>query len=1049
MLAGEENPASRWGPVSDQYLKYTEQDTLDTLILPKLAVQHGFPRAESLDYQAQHTVAVGAGSQGRFDGLFLKGGYPYVVLEAKRYAHDLTDEDIAQARNYAVSDFFDKPVPVLIVSNGREWRFLKQTATIDPADGLPAYAPIPAVDWSTITQESPGEVRQMLTQPQLLAMLRDFKTKVAADISRQFQNPTTQKLDTSIHGLGASLDEIIIQRKTFIGDTAKGEGAAKVQSQIKQAIEGIALHFTIKILFIKLIEDLSRGAESVRIIHTLFPQREYDQIGGLFGYKVLASLSDREGAQALRLYGKSKRFYKRLGADIARVSWADIFRYGFSAHTAKFGQLFRAKHYDKFLPDEATLSEIRNRLIEIDIRTAVIYGSAAQRSNVIGDVYEKLIDDELRTSLGAVYTPDVTMRFMVDLGQKFLGGFRGHKIVEPACGSGHFYREIYRRYVDEVFAADNKAGRPRNSEKAHQEALDHVFGRDVDPFAVQLTLLSTFLEQLKDNISPATSTDTRRLWLADRSVDTQNSLDRVTIDPTGDLDIHTTRDITAARNLRASAKRALNPDLMIGNPPYGVRIEKGPAYGDIYDLQSPDSYGYFIVNALKRLPEGKRAIYIVSSSFLTIGTHRKLRDAILKNAKVIRVIKLHRATFPGIDTFPVIVELERCADAKQRADNFYHFYDLWQMHPKTSAANLDKAYAAILGDLDGSKPWPFEDEVSKRYTIRQGVLEAYEGKPIFEGKPSLYDFMADISKAPIELKFPNKDGQTDTVHAQLIRGLHVVKLSEIASVRIGLQSGANSKYYRVAAGVKGGAAKGGYQEVQPAQIVSDERLSTLTTDERTGGIEVNDPSSDPYFVPLDKAGLSEIENGLLAEYWRPVEFYVNWSRTAVEEMKGLKSAVFRNSAKYFELGVSFSNTGIYSPTYRLSHGGVFDQKGSNIFCDALDREVLLGILSSKLLRYFAKAFINHGVDSQIDDLPIVMPDEAQTLAIKTVVDEIIAGQKKDTSFDYRPLAAKLDDLIDDLYKLDAAERAEIRSWHKRHYPKLHGIELEADDEQSA
>ena len=50
-------------------------------------------------------------------------------------------------------------------------------------------------------------------------------------------------------------------------------------------------------------------------------------------------------------------------------------------------------------------------------------------------------------------------------------------------------------------------------------------------------------------------------------------------------------------------------------------------------------------------------------------------------------------------------------------------------------------------------------------------------------------------------------------------------------------------------------------------------------------------------------------------------------------MKGHKSAVFRNPQYYFRRGISFSNTGIYSPTYRIGHGGVFDQTGSNIFCD--------------------------------------------------------------------------------------------------------------------
>ena len=95
------------------------------------------------------------------------------------------------------------------------------------------------------------------------------------------------------------------------------------------------------------------------------------------------------------------------------------------------------------------------------------------------------------------------MTFMVDLGRHALGHFRGQKIVEPACGSGHFYREIYRRYVAEVRAHSAKAKIAFDAAVAHAEALQHVYGRDIDPFAVQLTLLSTFLEQLKDNVRPA------------------------------------------------------------------------------------------------------------------------------------------------------------------------------------------------------------------------------------------------------------------------------------------------------------------------------------------------------------------------------------------------------------------------------------------------------------------------------------------------------------------------------------------------------------------
>lgn len=1012
---------------------YSEQDTADKLILPYLATSHGFPKPDSLDYQAQHTLAIDLGKTGRYDGLYLSGGYPYVVLEAKRHIHDLDDADFQQARAYATSAFFDKPVPFLVVSNGRDHKFYRLTATINPADHKPIYAEIPAVDWGKIVLESPGEVKQLLTQTQLLAYLRAFKQQSYNDIAAIFTDPATGKLDLSRNPLGAELAQIISDRKNFIGITATGDAA------IRHAIQAVALHFTIKILFIKLIEDLARGPETPRIIHTLFPNRDYDQIGGLFGFKVLNALEGEDRDAALRLFVRSRNYYRRLAQDISRVSWQDIFRYGFNVHMERYGQLFSACHYDRFLPSDTTLQAIRHELIQIDIRTAIIYGSETARTNVIGNLYEKLIDDELRSSLGAVYTPDETMRFMVDLGQRHLGRFRGHKIVEPACGSGHFYREIYRRYVAEVKEQAVKAGIAYNAPAAHTEALEHIYGRDIDPFAVQLTLLSTFLEQLKDNVLPGEGTPkARHRWLADRSIDTQNSLDPVTIDPQRFFDIEKTGDLTSAKSRRASAQRAADPDLMIGNPPYGVKVIKGAHYDDVYNLNSRDSYGYFIANAISRLPEGRRLIFIVSSSFLTIGSHKALRDLILSTCKIVRVVKLHRATFPGIDIFPAIVELERCTDAAKRAANVYQFYDLWRLHPATHQAELKAAYAAILDDLSAKKAWPFDDVLAKRYTVRQGALERYSKRPIFEGLASLYEFMADTAATTGTVMLTRADGSKLEVRYLTVRGRKVVKLKDIAEVKIGLQSGDNGRFYRVAAGVKGGATKGGYREVPATQIVTDAGLAAMTAAQRAEGFEIDDPSNDRFFVPLDKAGASDIEGGFLPVFWRPIEFYIDWSMQAVADMKAHSGAVFRNPQYYFRRGISFSNTGIYSPTYRLGRGGVFDQTGSNIFCDVMDQHVLLGILSSVLQRYFIKAFINHGVHAQLDDLPIVLPDDTEAKAIAAVVNNIIAAQKISPAFDYRPKLAELDQLICALYDLTAGERDELSTWYRRHYPKLTG-----------
>jgi hypothetical protein len=203
---------------------YSEQDTADKLILPFLTSAHKFPSPDSLAYQAQHTLIIEPGKTGRYDGLFLSGGYPYAVLEAKKYSNDLTEEDEHQARDYATSPFFDKAVPFIVMSNGREHRFLKITDTIDPADGKLTYNKIPATNWAKITSEQPGEVRRLLGAKELLDTLLEFKQSTYLDICAIFKNSDTGKFDLSgSHPLIRYLKQIIDDRKNYIGVATSSE----------------------------------------------------------------------------------------------------------------------------------------------------------------------------------------------------------------------------------------------------------------------------------------------------------------------------------------------------------------------------------------------------------------------------------------------------------------------------------------------------------------------------------------------------------------------------------------------------------------------------------------------------------------------------------------------------------------------------------------------------------------------------------------------------------------------------------------------------------
>jgi hypothetical protein len=103
-------------------------------------------------------------------------------------------------------------------------------------------------------------------------------------------------------------------------------------------------------------------------------------------------------------------------------------------------------------------------------------------------------------------------------------------------------------------------------------------------------------------------------------------------------------------------------------------------------------------------------------------------------------------------------------------------------------------------------------------------------------------------------------------------------------------------------------------EIAPHQIPTAFRTPA---DQRLNGIDVNDPTNDRYFVPLDKSAEADIAGGLLNMFYEPVDFYVDWSKRAVEEMKSLPGARFQNAEFYFRKGVSFSPTGLYCPTLQI------------------------------------------------------------------------------------------------------------------------------------
>ena len=152
---------------------------------------------------------------------------------------------------------------------------------------------------------------------------------------------------------------------------------------------------------------------------------------------------------------------------------------------------------------------------------------------ILGSIYERalgseiLIDEnrtvsvelkpEVRRASGVYYTPqwvvDEIVRLTVDplISGKAPSALRRFRVLDPACGSGSFLLAAYARlaqHYEEYYSAHptvdrrwhterESSGRRLTSEGKARVLRNHIFGVDVDPAAVEVTMMSLYLKSLE------------------------------------------------------------------------------------------------------------------------------------------------------------------------------------------------------------------------------------------------------------------------------------------------------------------------------------------------------------------------------------------------------------------------------------------------------------------------------------------------------------------------------------------------------------------------
>lgn len=513
-------------------------------------------------------------------------------------------------------------------------------------------------------------------------------------------------------------------------------------------------------------------------------------------------------------------------------------------------------------------------------------------------------------------------------------------------------------------------------------------------------------------------------------------------------------------------------DIVIGNPPYGGTPIPDPLKISL-NLGSKDPYGAFISRFIAHDPPLKRhgvLAYIVSDTFMTIKSHKPLREQILQSF-IHRMIRVHPDTFNAtVNTAIIILEREippsdmeqknlipddhSClmADLTQVSihENYSRFLQL--LYRTSAASEIGKDVNSGDVHVMSGDGWRSEGSLEYAlYSYPQNIIHKNSNIPFFVASPKLFSLMNDTTA---DLKYRKMDGKNVPVRSIDINGqvIELVKLGDVAEVRQGLATGDNNAYL-----FQNPDARGNYRSIEDYRkyLLIEEDLERICSDEKLrflvieNGISLNDLSSNRYFggryiVPYDKGGEGDAQGGWLPNYYVPTPYYIDWSEDSIERLKtttserqqGRIAARFQNREYYFMQGITWSDAGFYSPTMRLSGKGVFDVKGSRLISSE-DPCKLNGCLSSKLIKLWIKSFNNQTVSTQVDDLRDVGISMSMNAKISILVEEIIGKQKKHPRYDYASNEQiEIDRLVYEAYGLNEDDIQEVENWYARRYSAL-------------
>jgi hypothetical protein len=330
-----------------------------------------------------------------------------------------------------------------------------------------------------------------------------------------------------------------------------------------------------------------------------------------------------------------------------------------------FGEHNAVRELPNWLSGDAA-GELLKFFRRIDAETGVLvhdFTDPGWDTRFLGDLYQDL-SEAARKKYALLQTPEFVEEFILDRTldpaiDEF--GLEGLRMIDPACGSGHFLLGSFWRLFDRWSRAEPGT----NVRELAQRALDSVHGVDVNPYAVAISRFRLLLMAIKGcEISRLSNAPAFEFNLACgdslyHGRETQMMLQGVETD---ESHYFRSEDAPALRRML----REETYHCVVANPPYITPKDRAAnsVYRRLYSschmkysLAVPFMERIFRL-AVRAGDDGKGAGYtgqITSNSFMKREFGKKLIEEFFKTVDLTHVIDTSGAYIPGHGTPTVIL----------------------------------------------------------------------------------------------------------------------------------------------------------------------------------------------------------------------------------------------------------------------------------------------------------------------------------------------------------------------------------------------------------